>query len=104
MKLCALILSLLVLSMVSVPCADAYGLHDDTEQTEDCCDSRTEKQAEHEDECSPFCICHCCHSHTVVSYPFLFEAGTDLPAVMQSELLPLPTSGFKGAILQPPRV
>lgn len=57
MRLATFILSLLVLTLGCMPCADAdaFASKDHVELT-----TSSEQGAEHTDICSPFCICTCC--------------------------------------------
>ncbi|AZQ59842.1 hypothetical protein EJ994_13935 [Maribacter sp. MJ134] len=65
MKFLAVILSLYFLALNVVPCGDD-GQISDSVTTEFQVDF--DQNQEHGDceLCSPFCQCHCCHSHTLV--------------------------------------
>jgi len=68
MKFLTIILAVYFLGLNFVPCGDIS-----FEDSKDCieisqtADSPTDADHEHdsEDECSPFCQCHCCHVHTI---------------------------------------
>ncbi len=67
-KAISFILSIFILSMVLMPCADTPidGVASDMgiQETED------HNESDHHDLCSPFCTCHCCHTHITQHYTF----------------------------------
>ncbi|WP_410543976.1 DUF6660 family protein [Zobellia sp. OII3] len=54
--------------------------------------------------CSPFCHCHCCHTHTVSFEIFSFEPFQ--PSIPQEELAHFDSLGkdISLDLLQPPKV
>lgn len=63
----AIILSILLLSLATVPCSDdiisyEFKLSDSTTTVQSNCST-----TEHHDACSPFCVCNCCKTLTVSS-------------------------------------
>lgn len=72
MKLISLILSIIILTLAFVPCAEADMISvGSTEQTEH---EHTDGDHEH-DDCTPFCSCDCCGVPIVVPVLFWFEVN-----------------------------
>ncbi|WP_394342220.1 DUF6660 family protein [Reichenbachiella versicolor] len=59
MKVFSVILSSLILFMIIMPCDDVPHDHDPDSHLSVSADDH---DSEHQDHCSPFCSCHCCHS------------------------------------------
>jgi hypothetical protein len=74
MRLAAFILSILVLALGCMPCADANAFPSKARQE---ISTVTEQGTEHNDICSPFCICTCCAGFSV-SHTFI-EIKTFIP-------------------------
>ncbi|MGB5818706.1 MAG: DUF6660 family protein [Saonia sp.] len=101
-KIFAVILSIYFLALNIIPCNDSGHSKDDTrvvsvidydgENGQDC------------ELCSPFCQCHCCHSHTVVFNLVGFEPLDVL--VSQENYVHLDGSyySYLGSRFQPPQV
>ncbi|MEH6679500.1 MAG: DUF6660 family protein [Sediminicola sp.] len=72
MKLITVILSFYFLALNIVPCSDMEGTDDDGPMI-----AVNGFGEEHPhgsgDLCSPFCQCHCCHSHTIDMGPTVFK-------------------------------
>ncbi|WP_460544999.1 DUF6660 family protein [Echinicola sediminis] len=68
MKLVEVILRYYLLAIMLIPCADGEALvrHDDA----DVLVASQEDGHQHssgEDDCSPLCVCHCCHIHFTIA-------------------------------------
>ncbi|MRG45755.1 hypothetical protein GFS24_11560 [Chitinophaga sp. SYP-B3965] len=75
MRMLTYILTILVLTLSCLPCADADVAHNDMESM-----SMTHPaQDQHPDACSPFCICTCC-----ASYSFIYYTATNLTVPVSS--------------------
>ena len=103
MKFVALLISIYVLYMVSVPCIDGASCMTNTHADHT---SHHEEPADHNDAdgCSPFCICTCC-SVTVILTAFHFESDPSYTPVIEN--IPLNqglTSTFFQHIWQPPKI
>lgn len=61
-KIISIILSIVILSMVLMPCADEPVSSAESQSTI-LLDHSDNHDAEHHDLCSPFCSCECCHSN-----------------------------------------
>jgi len=62
LRITAAILSMMILTMVTIPCADSL-LCDSTSGTEQFTGLDQHQETSHIDFCTPFCSCHCCHTH-----------------------------------------
>jgi len=75
MKVLTYIFSFYMVFLAWYPCLDIEnGAHQDTQEAHlsesaSLDHSPTEDHEHDEDHCSPFCMCHCCHTHVVVSGP-----------------------------------
>tara|TARA_R110000751_G_scaffold146020_5_gene249569 strand:- start:679 stop:987 length:309 start_codon:yes stop_codon:yes gene_type:complete len=70
-KVVAIILSFYFLALNVVPCSDATNSADDTQVV-----TVIDIDGDHDQDCelcSPFCQCHCCHSHTIDFGLAIFE-------------------------------
>ncbi len=103
MRLIATILSVYVLLLAFVPCADEFSIETSQEQALLQDDYHPDEEG-HSDFCTPFCHCHCCHSHVTfmdtnwhaqVITPFSEKRSAHLE---RKEYL------FPFSIFQPPRV
>ncbi|WP_375596907.1 DUF6660 family protein [Roseivirga seohaensis] len=103
MRIISIILSVWILGLSVLPCADNQPAKEHIEvSTSDVGDDQNHNSTE--DLCSPLCTCHCCHSHLVVhqsyrlhSQPLSFEDPLAGHACSLSE-------GFKESFLEPPKV
>jgi hypothetical protein len=71
MKFLAIILSNYFLALNFMPCSDTGVIENDTQTV-----SVMDFDGEHGQDCqlcSPFCQCHCCHSHTIDFGLAIFE-------------------------------
>ncbi|MDO6809484.1 hypothetical protein Q4603_12720 [Zobellia galactanivorans] len=102
MKLLTFILSFYFLALNVVPCSDMEPLADG--QVSVVADSGDGYGHALNDLCSPFCHCHCCHTHTVSFEIFSFEPFQ--PSIPQEELAHFDSLGkdISLDLLQPPRV
>ncbi|MDO6739122.1 DUF6660 family protein [Wenyingzhuangia sp. 2_MG-2023] len=69
MRFSTFILSILILAMAIMPCEDAVDTLWEQESITHYKDSSHNHLPQHEDECTPFCICQCCG--TSISLPIL---------------------------------
>lgn len=102
MRILAAILSLYILGLSLVPCADA-GISP-TSDVQHISQSHHDNHSNHLDLCSPFCVCHCCGTHVVeIDYAFLPSVSPRDTKVYENYFDRL-TSGLPASILQPPQV
>ncbi|WP_194526197.1 DUF6660 family protein [Zobellia roscoffensis] len=101
MKSLTLILSLYFLALNVMPCSDAEPVSGD--EVAVISDSGDGHGHTDNDLCSPFCQCHCCHTHTVNFEIFSFEPFQ--PSISQQELVHFDSMGkdILYNLLQPPR-
>ena len=106
MKLFSIIISIYIIALSCLPCADM--------EVNSLAHTTTKFTANHEDHshdkendlCSPFCICSCCGSQVVslfhidaINFPILFKGiKTQLPTYKS-----VFASNFYGSIWQPPQ-
>ncbi|MFD1185853.1 DUF6660 family protein [Pontibacter rugosus] len=57
------ILILLLLALSLKPCMDRGNVQASAQQTVALSDTHQDHEGERTDECTPFCACHCCHTH-----------------------------------------
>ena len=76
MSVLSYIMSFYMLFLALYPCLDIEPAAQDDSQVVSISDSDLinptpgEDEGEHDEgHCSPFCMCHCCHTHVVVSGP-----------------------------------
>nr|WP_294921694.1 DUF6660 family protein [uncultured Flavobacterium sp.] len=107
MKITNIILSLIILIISCMPCADKEtnnNVQDPVLFSAMEMDHSHDKQS---DMCSPFCICNCCGVQ-VLSYAPAITFEFPLPAKMIKSALPSYTSvfasNFFGSIWQPPQI
>jgi hypothetical protein len=62
MKTIAFILSIYILSVLVMPCADNINYGSVDSNNEVLASSHDHNESGHEDDCPPFCICSCCGS------------------------------------------
>ncbi|WP_424582537.1 DUF6660 family protein [Tunicatimonas sp.] len=66
MKIRALLLSALVLSIGLVPCSESFAVSN----SPSCClDHESSEESDHTDACSPFCVCHCYPTFAIFNLP-----------------------------------
>ena len=101
MRIAALILSMVILVLGFVPCADANGLSESNAQT---VTQDHEHNSQHNDECTPLCSCACC---SVPYYQVHLDAITiaisNLPEPVYASYLSSPIIRISASIWQPPR-
>lgn len=76
MKLVSIFVALFILGLMTIPCSDALASADDA-ATEIAYSDIDESANFDGDFCSPFCSCHCCHTHLIsdikkLNEPILF--------------------------------
>ncbi|WP_289063379.1 DUF6660 family protein [uncultured Zobellia sp.] len=101
MRLFAIILSVYFLALNVVPCSDEGSVTEDGVTVS--VDNGMDHGHESGDLCSPFCMCHCCHTHTVNFEILTFEPFQSL--ISQEELAHFDSLGKDVVLdlLQPPR-
>ncbi|OEK03066.1 hypothetical protein BFP97_16740 [Roseivirga sp. 4D4] len=101
-KVLALILSVFLLGLSLVPCADEPVIDNIEISYQDASGGHDHNGSE--DFCSPLCICHCCHSHLVV-YQFMMSylEGFKFQGHKGDYTTPL-VSGYLSSPFQPPQV
>ncbi|MCG8328289.1 MAG: hypothetical protein MI974_11420 [Chitinophagales bacterium] len=113
-KYLAIILSILVSMSIIQPCSDSRGCGSDVSIVKNCdshdhCQQQDNKRSDDdhqgnaEDDCSPFCICACCHAPVLLSVPVLPSAPVALQATHVSIHFDDHTLEFIPSIWQPPR-
>ncbi len=104
MKFLVVILSVYFLALNLLPCQDEPVAEDTArpELVQQQGDGHDHEQCD-SDLCSPFCGCHCCHSHTIdlawVAFPFQ-------PTISQENFTHFDSFGkdFPHSLFQPPRI
>ncbi|HET8735645.1 MAG TPA: DUF6660 family protein [Pricia sp.] len=101
MKLITVILSIYFLALNFMPCADSGSKDGDCQVV-----SVIGHDADHDQDCqqcSPFCQCHCCHSHVIDLGLALFQAIQ--PNISQENFAHFDSLGkeIPLSFLQPPR-
>ena len=104
MKFLAIIFSVYFLALNFIPCDDAMVYNDQDNVSVVFDGDQDHQESNGEDECPPFCQCHCCHVHVVQFSSTIFEAlepSISTIIVQNRERLgkEIPNSHF-----QPPRV
>lgn len=106
MKWIPVILSIYLITLSSIPCADLEvysGIH----KTAQFSSEENHSHDKQNDLCSPFCTCNCCGSQ-VLSYQA--NIVFDFPVISSVITISLPTyksvfaSNFFGSIWQPPQI
>ncbi|WP_222843470.1 DUF6660 family protein [Roseivirga misakiensis] len=104
MKITAIILSLLIISLYNQPCVDDLGEINTDEISQEIGSDQHDESTEHnDDDCSSFCACNCCQSQvfsTNVSIPAL----TSFTILSALEASPNWISAFSTSIWEPPQV
>ena len=99
MKIIAIILSVLFLSLSVVPCADAATDFEDG-------DLIVQQHNDHNasaDLCSPFCQCQCCHNHIMVYSNPVLEQSVSIAINAVFIYLDKETSQFTTKYIPPPQ-
>ncbi|MGQ7947352.1 DUF6660 family protein [Flavobacterium sp. WC2509] len=106
MKWIAIILSIYLITLSSMPCADLE-VNSSVHKTAQFSSEENHSHDKQNDLCSPFCTCNCCGAQ-VLSYQANIVFGlSTIPAVI---IKALPTyksilySNFFGSIWQPPQI
>lgn len=106
MKSAAFILSIYILLLTTIPCADSGEKCQDV--SGNCAISQTHNfshghSEEKNDSCSPFCVCNCCHVSVLITSIIYFSKSTEvLENFMQSFYKEI-TSQYNCSIWQPPK-
>ena len=102
MKMVSVFLAFFILGLISIPCSDT-DVSSDAVQTEVSAvhvDQGTDLEV---DFCSPFCSCHCCHTHLIPDNQMVSEViiyPRDLVATIYQKAF----TGPLFLIFQPPKV
>ncbi|MCD9189561.1 MAG: hypothetical protein LUM44_24345 [Pyrinomonadaceae bacterium] len=108
MKIFCFILSIYILLLSLAPCSEMIGF---AESLNEKSSPQTVLQTQHEtnengEDCSPFCICSCCHFSTVYQFKtFTITRKITVSPISRHENLYLnPYSNtFKNSVWQPPK-
>ena len=103
MKWLALLVSMYILSLASMPCVDEPN-HVCTKHQEHSTQNDTQQNNNLPNTCSPFCVCACCNVSVVVSFYFV---NTIPSRLVQNAYIPFYeniTSRFNVSIWQPPKI
>jgi hypothetical protein len=101
MKLLCYVLSFYIFSLVAIPC------HDDANilLTQNIEKSTTHNQDKQNcDTCSPFCICNCCQTNTIVALYSIITANETVPSIFISFYNEAPIKDISLSIWQPPKI
>ena len=86
MRLILYTLILLLLSLSLKPCVDGVKGIPSAQEAVATADKHQGHENKQADECSPFCVCHCCHTHFQAQKIELVEYTT-LPEQVQKGIL-----------------
>lgn len=107
LKFTNIILSLIILLISSMPCADLEVNSFAHSSEKFISNNENHSHDEENDLCSPFCICSCCGSQ-MASYSQSIVIDFPIPSKDIKTLLPsyksIFTSNFYGSIWQPPQI
>ncbi|RMA57293.1 DUF6660 family protein [Ulvibacter antarcticus] len=104
MKIMTFLISFYFLALNLVPCNDVNMLQNEISSIVNTENHNGDHEHSSSDLCSPFCHCHCCHTHTIEFGVLEFET---LPLAMSQRVFTNilgSTNDFLFSILQPPRV
>ncbi|WP_306350227.1 DUF6660 family protein [Flavobacterium sp. '19STA2R22 D10 B1'] len=106
MKWYLIFLSVYILSLACIPCADAHGIEISTTEQSSIKKHDIEQHMD-VDSCSPFCICNCCGSPIFNSIQFFTFDLKESNAVITKKLSDYQfvfSSNFYASIWQPPQL
>ena len=103
MKWLALILSLYIFSLSSIPCVDE-GNHVCANYSAQSADQHSTNDNNQPGTCSPFCVCACCNVSVVISNYYCTNNPFRLMSISYVPLYEHITSNYHVAIWQPPKV
>lgn len=89
MKFLSAIISILIFSISIMPCADVSCVEVENHEAVDQNLSHTSDEQDHQDHCSPLCVCSCCSTVTV---KFEMELIEEIP---QFEFVNMENDEFK---------
>lgn len=92
-RVIAIIMSVLMLSLLTMPCSDDIDLHSNDITYNDV--HNHDSPTDQHDNCSPFCVCNCCKSMTIYSFKKI-----ELPEVFLAHFFEKSFSFLNGQILQ----
>ncbi|HLA55950.1 MAG TPA: DUF6660 family protein [Flavobacterium sp.] len=107
MKWLNVIFSIYLVALACLPCADMETDCQNTATTKSVTADNHDNSSQHNDLCSPFCICNCCGAQVLNFAPpisFTFTILPDLISTSEIAYKPLFTSTFTGSIWQPPQL
>jgi len=104
MKIFAFILTVIVLTLNCMPCADNPDAMNNSDAKTEL--SKPGKQQEHNDTdaCSPFCTCNCCTGFTFLFVPYQIDHSISLSAEKTVSHLSSKISDIALPVWQPPRI
>jgi len=105
MKFINLILSFYIIALSCLPCSDAEN-NIGNKVTSISIEEKSASNEHHDDACSPFCICNCCHTsgfHKTAEYITLAAIKINTENT-QIEYIPVLFSNFYTSIWQPPKI
>lgn len=103
MKVLALILSIYILGLNIVPCAD-YDTSTQEVKTEVSQALDHDHQHQDSDLCSPFCQCHCCHIHVAQFKTAEYELSNSFILTQLFYYFDGFEKHYNHTLLQPPQV
>ncbi|WP_425568570.1 DUF6660 family protein [Pontibacter saemangeumensis] len=99
------ILILLLLTLSLKPCLDRANAVSSEPQTETLAGRHQDHQGDRTDGCSPFCACHCCHTHFQPQNTQVVEYASSQEAIQEVDLYRNSfISSPSYSIWQPPKV
>lgn len=104
-KAIAIIMSILMLSLLGVPCSDSISLQDSKIENSTPHDHKS-SSTDH-DNCSPLCVCNCCKSLTVYAFNSIDLAELLMPQFFDASYPLLDEKMFPATVLdiwQPPQL
>jgi hypothetical protein len=103
MKFFACILSLYIMVLTAIPCADKP--EDHTLQKSEITQNAGSNHQHDCDHCSPFCTCNCCASPVIQQDIIIqFNCFSLLQEYTSSEYISVFTSDYLSSIWQPPQI
>ncbi|WP_425550444.1 DUF6660 family protein [Algivirga pacifica] len=101
MRIGVFILSLLVVIFSLVPCGDEPSSYESISIEA----KQHQRDSDHHDTCSPFCACHCCHSHFIVYQKYTIFLVKDFSLSIQKSVYNNHIEqGYTFQLLHPPQV
>ncbi|WP_220761415.1 DUF6660 family protein [Flavobacterium sp. UMI-01] len=106
MKILRIILSIYIIALSCMPCADAaYGIEEKNHIVQS--DENSASDHHLEDNCSPFCVCSCCHCMGLYKFNDFTKDLLTINLFVERNTVAYTTtlfSNFQNAIWQPPQL